>query len=82
MKDLKARYIEDLFLTDSGVGDGVETEYVLTESPKSMNSTFVFLNGLLVTTGVTLNIPTKTLTISPAPAIAQEIDVKYVRRGF
>jgi hypothetical protein len=60
MSKLSAKYIDDIFVEDSAIGDGSTTSYELSEKPVFEDLTKVYLNGIkrAITTDYTLNIST------------------------
>lgn len=76
---LRGKYLDDIFVTDEAVGDGVDVAYVLTQPIQSVNSISVFLNGIL-RSEYSVNLGNNTVTFDTAPALAQEVTVKYVKK--
>lgn len=62
----------------SGTVNGSNTIFVLTYVPLSAGSTFIYVNGLM-RSDYTIDLPSKTITFSTAPAYAQGILVAYLR---
>jgi len=76
---LTGKYIDDIFVIDSGAGDGSTALFNLTEAPHSANQIDVYLNGIL-TTEYSVNVVAQTITFTGAPALAQDIDIKYIKK--
>ena len=76
---LTSSWIDLSFVSESGTGNGVATDFDLTYTPSSVNSVFVYLDGLLLllTTHYTVDIGNKKISFVSAPAAAQKINVRY-----
>lgn len=74
-------WLELLYASDSGTGNGSTTDYVVTYNLKSQNAIWVTLDGLLltITTHYTVTTGTKTISFVTAPAAGQKITIKYMR---
>lgn len=64
--------------TPSGVINGTNAAFTLSEAPIDNTSILVRLDGVTLTSGVDWSILGQTLTLSPAPSIGQKIDVWYI----
>lgn len=63
----------------TGTINGVNTVFTLAFEPNLADSTFVYLDGMIVpNTKYTLNLPAKTVTFNVAPAAAQDVYVVYI----
>ena len=60
----------------SGLINGTNKEFVLTQNPKSAASVSVFLDSLN-DEAYTLDIPNKKITFTTAPVLGQDLIVKY-----
>lgn len=76
---LKGKYIDDIFISNSGTGDGATVTYTLSNTPHSQTSIDVFLNGIRqkLTTDYSVNLGAPSITFTTAPANAQEIVITY-----
>lgn len=78
MSKLVGKYIDDIYVRDSGTGDGSTTAFALSTTPHTVKNVQVFLNGLLQRRVADYDISGTTLTFTSAPANAQEIDIYYI----
>lgn len=62
----------------SGVIDGVNTNFILSQAPVNAQSVIVKLDGIILKLGVDWSIMSQSLTLNPAPAIAQNVEVWYI----
>lgn len=78
---LTTDWIDLQWVSDSGTGNGTATDFVLSEYPKTSINIMVSINGLKKTFGVdyTVNLSTKTVTFTTAPAVAQKINCTYLK---
>lgn len=81
MAKLTGKYLDDIFVQDSGSGNGATTTFSLSQTPQSQTSINVFVNGLKqrLTNDYTVNLGAGEITFVTAPANAQEINITYVR---
>lgn len=79
MAELSNLYSDLSTQSDSGTGNGSTVDFVLTNTPKNMIDTLVFVDGLKMrlTTHYTLTIATKTVSFVTAPAAGQNINIIY-----
>lgn len=84
MAKLKGDWIGDVYVQDSGTGNGSTTTFALSSTPHSASSVIVSLNGLRQKQGgsddYTVNTGAATITFNTAPATAQEILVSYMKK--
>jgi len=76
---LTSSWVDLSFVSESGTGNGSATDFDLTYTPASVNSIFVFIDGILqlLTTHYTVDIGNKKVSFVSAPAAAQKINVRY-----
>ena len=78
---LTNKWLDLTMASDSGTGDGSSVDYVVSNDLKTQNSVWVSVDGLLktITSDYTVNVSTNTITFTTAPAVAQKINIKYIR---
>ncbi len=82
MTDLTNQWLVAEMVSDSGVGNGSTVTFSTTQSIHSASSLQVSLNGLIRATGYTVDLVANSITFSVAPAIGQNINIKYFKRGY
>lgn len=78
MSKLVGKYIDDIYVRDSGSGDGSTVAFALSSTPHSVKNVQVFVNGLIQRRVTDYDISGTTLTFVTAPANAQLIDIYYI----
>ena len=81
MSKLIAKYIDDIFVQDSGSGNGATVTFTLSETPHSITNVQVFLNGLkqTLTDDYSVSLAGPSVTFVTAPATGQEININYIK---
>lgn len=81
MATLTGKYIDNVFESDSGSGNGATVAFVLSNTPHSQTNVKVFVNGIRqqLTTDYSVTLATKTITFVTAPANGQSIDIDYIK---
>lgn len=84
MAKITGEWLATNWTVDSATGDGSTTVFVLLDKLHSAGALDVFIDGLrrAVTTHYTVNVGTSTVTFVTAPAQAQNIVFKYVKKSL
>lgn len=68
--------IEKVRETPTGLVNGTNTVFVVSQTPGKVNELTVYLDGLYETE-YTFNLSTREITFTTAPALGQQIKVEY-----
>lgn len=81
MSVLVGKFIDDIFVQDSGAGNGATVTFTLSQTPHSISNVQVYLNGLKqeLTTDYSVSLAGPSVTFTTAPAIGQEININYIK---
>ena len=84
MSKITGEWIDNIYTVDSASGDGSTTVFNLLDDLQSVSSLDVFIDGLRrkATTDYTVNLGASQVTFVVAPANAQSISFKYIRKSI
>lgn len=84
MSKITGEWIADILVRDTATGNGSTTIFNLSGKLHSSDSLQVYVNGLLrtLTTDYTVNVSTSQVTFTTAPAIAQNIEFRYIEKSL
>ena len=82
MSKVNGKFIDDIWAQASATGDGATTAFVLPAAPQSSTAVQVHLNGRMQKQGGSddYTISGSTITFNTAPAIAQQIDILFIKK--
>ena len=78
MSKVKGQWVADNWQTDAAVGNGSTVIYSLSQTIAQVGSLQVYVNGILVSN---YTYSAGAITFTTAPALAQNIRVRYIKRG-